>query len=63
MQKIEVSNARSLVGSEIALTDWFVVDQSKIDTSAAVTGDHLIPLTTCLRHQLAFATRPHSFGG
>jgi len=40
MHKIEVSSARSLVGSEIALTDWFVVDQSKIDAFAEVTGDH-----------------------
>jgi acyl dehydratase len=31
---------RSLVGTEIGLSDWLTIDQDRIDRFAAVTGDH-----------------------
>ena len=31
---------RALVGSEVGVSDWVLVDQAKIDAFAEVTGDH-----------------------
>jgi acyl dehydratase len=35
-----VESLRTLVGTEIGLSDWLTVDQDRIDRFADVTGDH-----------------------
>ena len=38
MSSIDV--LRGMVGTEISLSDWLLVDQARIDSFAEVTGDH-----------------------
>lgn len=41
MQAIgSISQAQSLVGQELGVSDWMVIDQKRINDFAAVTGDH-----------------------
>jgi acyl dehydratase len=35
-----IDDAVAAVGSELGVSDWFKVDQSRIDAFAAATGDH-----------------------
>ena len=35
-----VAELHSLIGQEVAVGDWFTVDQSRIDAFADATGDH-----------------------
>ncbi len=35
-----VEEIRSLIGQEVAVGDWFTVDQTRIDAFADATGDH-----------------------
>ena len=35
-----VEELQSLIGQEVAVGDWFVVEQSRIDAFADATGDH-----------------------
>lgn len=35
-----VDTFRVRIGSEIGVSDWFVIDQRRIDSFAAVTQDH-----------------------
>ncbi|NQV86129.1 MAG: MaoC family dehydratase, partial [Woeseiaceae bacterium] len=35
-----ISEAKLLVGEEVGLSDWFVVDQHRIDQFAEATADH-----------------------
>ena len=36
----KLSDLQGLVGQEVGVSDWFSVDQAKIDTFAHATGDH-----------------------
>src|SRR5271168_2330748 len=41
MRMIEsIEELKSLIGQEVAVGDWFTVDQSRIDAFADATGDH-----------------------
>lgn len=41
MQAIgSVAQAQALVGQELGVSDWLVIDQKRINEFAAVTGDH-----------------------
>jgi len=40
MQIISVDQAAALIGSELGVSDWMLVDQARIDGFAEVTGDH-----------------------
>jgi acyl dehydratase len=41
MRTIEtIEELHSLIGQEVAVGDWFTVDQSRIDAFADATGDH-----------------------
>ena len=35
-----VAELESLIGQEVAVGDWFTIDQSRIDAFADATGDH-----------------------
>ena len=35
-----IEEIRSLIGQEVAVGDWFTVDQTRIDAFADATGDH-----------------------
>ena len=37
---LSLDNYRALVGTEVGISDWIVVDQARIDAFAAVTEDH-----------------------
>ena len=37
---ISVDDYRALVGTELGVSDWIMVDQAKIDAFADATGDH-----------------------
>jgi acyl dehydratase len=39
-REISLGDVRGLVGSEVGLSDWIVVDQSMIDAFAHATDDH-----------------------
>lgn len=40
MRKVAIQDLASLVGQEIGVSDWLVVEQSRIDLFAQATGDH-----------------------
>jgi acyl dehydratase len=35
-----VDELRGMVGTQLGVSDWFIVDQTRIDTFADATGDH-----------------------
>ncbi len=37
---ISLDDYRALIGTEVGVSDWVLVDQAKIDAFAEVTGDH-----------------------
>lgn len=37
---VSLEDYRALVGTEVGVSDWVLVDQARIDAFAAVTGDH-----------------------
>ena len=37
---ISLDDYRALIGTEVGVSDWVLVDQAKIDVFAEVTGDH-----------------------
>jgi acyl dehydratase len=37
---VSIEEYQAMVGSELGVSDWIVVDQAKIDAFAEVTGDH-----------------------
>ncbi len=39
-KQISLEDYRALVGSEVGVSDWILVDQARIDGFAEVTGDH-----------------------
>jgi acyl dehydratase len=39
-QTLSVSALEALVGQEVGVSSWHVIDQAKIDAFAGVTGDH-----------------------
>ncbi len=39
-QPIPLDDYRALVGQELGVSDWVLVDQARIDAFAEVTGDH-----------------------
>jgi acyl dehydratase len=48
---------RALVGTEVGVSDWILVDQAKIDAFAEVTGDHqFIHVNPELAAQTPFGT-------
>jgi acyl dehydratase len=40
LKEISLADVRSLIGSEVGLSEWIVVDQSMIDAFADATYDH-----------------------
>jgi len=40
MRRIGLEDLPALVGQELAVSDWLLVDQTRIDQFAEVTGDH-----------------------
>jgi acyl dehydratase len=54
---LPLEDYRALVGSEIGVSDWILVDQAKIDAFAEVTGDHqFIHVNPELAAQTPFGT-------
>ena len=35
-----IADAKSRIGQEIGLSDWMLIEQSRVDAFAEVTGDH-----------------------
>jgi acyl dehydratase len=40
MRRIEIADLPSLVGQELGLSDWVLVDQARVNRFAEATGDH-----------------------
>jgi acyl dehydratase len=53
-----VAELRSLVGQEVAVGEWFTVDQARIDAFADATGDH-----QWIHQDVARARAESPFGG
>ena len=54
---ITLEEYRALVGAEVGVSDWILVDQAKIDAFAEVTGDHqFIHVNPELAAQTPFGT-------
>lgn len=54
---LSLDDYRALVGSEVGVSDWILVDQAKIDAFAEVTGDHqFIHVNPELAAQTPFGT-------
>ena len=63
MQKITRNDMTVLVGKQVGTSDWFVIDQPRIDAFADVTEDHqFIHVNTEAAKQTAFgSTIAHGF--
>ena len=56
-KSLGIDEYRALVGSEVGVSDWILVDQAKIDAFAEVTGDHqFIHVNPELAAQTPFGT-------
>lgn len=56
-QAISLDEYRGLVGSDLGVSDWVLVDQARIDAFAEVTGDHqFIHVNPELAAQTPFGT-------
>ena len=56
-KSIPLDEYRALVGKEVGVSDWILVDQAKIDAFAEVTGDHqFIHVNPELAKQTPFGT-------
>jgi acyl dehydratase len=54
---VSLDDYRAMVGSEVGVSDWILVDQAKIDAFAEVTGDHqFIHVNPELAAQTPFGT-------
>jgi acyl dehydratase len=54
---LPLDDYRALVGTEVGVSDWILVDQAKIDAFAEVTGDHqFIHVNPELAAQTPFGT-------
>jgi len=54
---LPLADYKALVGSEVGVSDWILVDQAKIDAFAEVTGDHqFIHVNPELAKQTPFGT-------
>ncbi|GGE12272.1 nodulation protein NodN [Polymorphobacter glacialis] len=54
---LPLDDYRALVGTEVGVSDWILVDQAKIDAFAEVTGDHqFIHVNPELAKQTPFGT-------
>lgn len=56
-QPLPLDEYRALIGQEVGVSDWVLVDQAKIDAFAEVTGDHqFIHVNPELAKQTPFGT-------
>jgi acyl dehydratase len=54
---VSLDDYRAMVGSEVGVSDWILVDQARIDAFAEVTGDHqFIHVNPELAAQTPFGT-------
>ncbi len=54
---VSLDDYRAMVGTEVGVSDWILVDQAKIDAFAEVTGDHqFIHVNPELARQTPFGT-------
>jgi acyl dehydratase len=54
---LALDDYRALVGTEVGVSDWILVDQARIDAFADVTGDHqFIHVNPALAAQTPFGT-------
>jgi len=54
---VSIEDYQAMVGSELGVSDWILVDQAKIDAFAEVTGDHqFIHVNPELAAQTPFGT-------